>query len=134
MANNINVVDGMPQAIGNRVLVSDMYFGEQTTSGGIIVSSDDGKTRGVYPRWAKVFHKGPDNKDDYNIGEWILVEHGRWTRGINFNINDQELELRMVEAESVLAVSDKRPEELNLGSEYTDGQAATIDPSVFLNQ
>jgi co-chaperonin GroES (HSP10) len=111
-----------------------MYFGEQTTQGGIVIASDDGKTRGIYPRWAKVFHKGPDNNDDYNVGDWVLIEHGRWTRGMTFNVNGEEIELRMAEAESILAVADERPEELHLGAEYTDNQHATVDPSVFLDR
>ena len=37
------------RAVGNRVIVSDMEFGEQVTRGGIIHPSDDG-TRGIYPK------------------------------------------------------------------------------------
>ena len=37
--------------IRNRVLVHNIHFGEQTTKGGIIIRSDDGETRGIYPRW-----------------------------------------------------------------------------------
>ncbi len=32
----------------DQVLVTDMQFGEQKTSGGIILGDDDGKTRGIY--------------------------------------------------------------------------------------
>ena len=49
--------------IRNRVLVHNMHFGEQTTKGGIIIRSDDGETRGIYPRWGQVYAKGPENKD-----------------------------------------------------------------------
>ena len=42
--------EGSLTAVGNRVLVSDMEFGEQTTKGGIILTSDDGNVRGIYPR------------------------------------------------------------------------------------
>ena len=133
MALNINAIKGTPRAIGNRVLVSDMYFGEQKTSSGLIISADDGKTRGIYPRWGKVYSKGPDNKDDYNIGDWILVEHGRWTRGILLDTKDGELEVRMVEAESVLAMSKEKPSGVHIGAEYSDGEHATVDPSAFVN-
>ena len=63
--NTLAKFEGKLTAIGNRVLVSDMYFGEQTTKGGIILTSDDGDVRGIYPRWGKVHSKGPKNKDDY---------------------------------------------------------------------
>ena len=27
--------------------------------------------------------KGKDNNDEYEVGDWIPVEHGRWSRGYN---------------------------------------------------
>jgi co-chaperonin GroES (HSP10) len=127
MAINLNTIKGKPRAIGNRVLVTDMYFGEQTTESGLIISTDDGKERGIYPRWAKVYSKGPDNKDDYSIGEWILVEHGRWTRGIKIETEDDgEIEIRMVEAESILAYSNEKPSGVQIGSTTGNGESVTV--------
>jgi len=133
MALNINTlkVNGV-KAIGNRVLVKDMYFGEQKTKGGIIIGDDDGKTRGIYPRWGKVYAKGPENDDDYEIGQWVLVEHGRWTRGLKIELpDDGEVELRMVEAESILAYSDTKPDDTHIGQEYSDGSGVDIRPEDF---
>ena len=118
--------------IKNRVLVHNMHFGEQTTKGGIIIRSDDGETRGIYPRWGQVHSKGPDNKDPYEVGDWILVEHGRWTRGMKLDITDVgEVEMRMVEAESVLAYAEDKPNDVRIGGEYADGDVATIRPEDF---
>ena len=36
--------------------------------------SDDGQTRGIYPSWGKVYAKGLKNIDDYEIGDWILIQ------------------------------------------------------------
>ncbi len=120
-------------AVGNRVLVTDMYFGEQKTTGGLIITADDGKTRGIYPRWARVYAKGPENKDDYTIGNWVLVEHGRWTRGIKVETpTEGSIEIRMVEAESILAYSEEKPEGVTFGKEYSDGESASFDPSTFV--
>jgi hypothetical protein len=132
MAINLNTINGTPRAVGNRVLVTDMHFGEQVTASGLIVASDDGKTRGIYPRWAKVYSKGPDNKDEYNVGQWILVEHGRWTRGMAINDGSGVKEVRMVESESILAYSNEKPDGLTIGAEYADGEHATIDPGSFI--
>jgi co-chaperonin GroES (HSP10) len=133
MSVNLNAVKGELRAVGNRVLVTDMYFGEQKTAGGLIISTDDGKTRGIYPRWAKVYAKGPDNKDEYDIGDWILIEHGRWTRSMKLEKDDgEEIEVRMVEAESILAMSDEKPDSVQIGAEYADGEHATVDPSSFM--
>ena len=132
MAINLNSIKTKPQAVGNRVLVSDMHFGEQKTASGLIISNDDGKTRGIYPRWGKVFHKGPKNTDPYEIGDWVLIEHGRWTRAIKVEIDDNEFEVRMVETESILGYSVEKPDSVNIGNEYADGEHATIDPSSFM--
>ena len=122
MALNINTIKANSlRAIGNRVLVTDMYFGEQTTQSGLIISSDDGQERGIYPRWAKVLHKGPENKDTYEIGHWILVEHGRWTRGMKVDVENEELEIRMVESESILAYANEKPDSINIGTTSEHG-------------
>ena len=81
---------GKLSPIKNRVIVSDMHFGEQITKGGLIITDDNGSTRGIYPRWCKVHAKGPDNTDSYEVGDWILVEHGRWTRGIDVDEGNGE--------------------------------------------
>lgn len=128
--NAIEVKENL-KAVGNRVLVSDMYFGEQKTASGIILKDDDGTTRGIYPRWSKVYRKGPHNDDPYSEGDWVLVEHGRWTRGIVVD-DGEEREIRMVEAESILGWADEKPEGIILGNEYSDGESATVDPSSFV--
>jgi co-chaperonin GroES (HSP10) len=132
MGVQLNVTKGQVRAVSNRVLVSDMYFGEQKTSSGIVLTSDDGKTRGIYPRWAKVYCKGPQNKDPYEVGQWILIEHGRWTRGFKIDDGNGEQELRMVEAESVLAYADEKPNDTYLGEEFSNGSSTTIRPEDFL--
>ena len=136
MALNIDAIktNGVT-AVGNRVLVTDMYFGEQKTASGLIIGSDNGKTRGIYPRWAKVYAKGPDNKDEYEVGHWILIEHGRWTRGMKIETpSDGEIEIRMVESESVLAYSDEKPEEVYIGAEYENGTGVDIRPEDFIKR
>ena len=132
MSSNINAVKGTPRAFGNNVLVTDMHFGEQITESGIIISDDNGTTRGIYPRWAKVYDKGADNKDQFQIGDWILISHGRWTRSVKVETPTGEVEIRKVELESILATSKEKPNGLQLGAEYADGEHATIDPSSFI--
>jgi hypothetical protein len=132
MAQNYTAIKGTPKAIGEDVLVTEMHFGEQTTAAGLIISSDDGDTRGIYPRWGKVYSKGPRNKDPYKVGDWILISHGRWTRGLKLETKDGEIEMRKAELESILAYSKEKPEGIRIGAEFTDGQAATIDPSAFV--
>lgn len=127
-------IKGSLKPVKNRVLVSHMHFGEQKTKAGLIIRSDDGETRGIYPRWGKVYAKGPTNTEDYAVGDWVLVEHGRWTRGIDLEQdNGDKLTIRMVEAESILAMSDEKPDDVTIGAEYGDGESVSIDPSSFVN-
>ena len=110
-------IKGKLSPIKNRVIVSDMHFGEQIRKSGLILTGDDGTTRGIYPRWCKVHAKGPENTDDYTVGDWILVEHGRWTRGVDVDEGNGEATLRMVEAESIMGWSKDKPESASFNKE-----------------
>ena len=101
-------------AIRNHVIVEDMEFGEQRTAGGIIIVDDDGKQHGIKPRWAKVYAVGP-KQEDVNVGDWILIEHGRWTRGFNFENDDGTiLTLRRVDTDCIMMTSDHAPKDIYL--------------------
>jgi co-chaperonin GroES (HSP10) len=132
MAIKTSVAKGKVRALRNRVLVSEMHFGEQKTASGIIIKNDDGTTRGIYPRWAKVHNKGPENKDDYEIGDWILIEHGRWTRSFTVDEGSGEVELRMVDPDCILMYSHEKPDGVQIGNEYSDTQGADIRPEDFM--
>ena len=92
----------------DHVLVTDMNFGQRTLSSGIIMLGDDEKTDGIRPRWAKVYAVGPDQKDVVP-GQWILIEHGRWTRGILVEIDNIEFTIRRVDPSNILLVSNEEP-------------------------
>ena len=111
-------VNGL-RPIHDHVLVTDLYFGEQKTKGGIIVRDDNGTARGVYPRWARVWAKGSENKDEYNVGDYILIEHGRWTRKMELEIDGEEITVHRVDIDAILAVSDEKPNELQIGEEFS---------------
>ena len=72
------------------LLVINMDMGEMKTAGCIVVQSDDGKAHGVKPRWAEVYKVGAECDLDVKVGQWILIEHGRWTRKIKINDGDGE--------------------------------------------
>lgn len=109
----------MIRALSDRIVVTDMYFGEQKTQSGLVISNDDGKTRGIHPRWARVHDIGESVNCGFTVGDWILIEHGRWTRKF-------EGDYRMVDADCVLAYSHERPSGLQLGNEYGDGESVSV--------
>lgn len=96
------------RAIKDWVIVSDMDFGDMVTKSGIVIRSDDGKAHGVKPRWAKVYATGPDQKD-VTVGQWILIEHGRWTRAMNIDDGEGEKKIHRVDVNGIMAVSDQAP-------------------------
>ena len=118
------------RAIHDDVIVSDMDFDEIVLKSGIVIKSDDGKVHGIKPRWAKVYKVGPEQKD-LKEGQWILVEHGRWTRKILINDGTGEKAIQKVELKAILAVSDEEPSRDYIGTEYANGSTATIRPEDF---
>ena len=92
-----------------RVLVSDMHFGERKSAGGIIMMDDDGSEGGIHPRWGKVYAIG-DQQEDVQVGQWVMVSHGRWSRGFKVKKDGVELEVRMIDENDILLVSDDEPE------------------------
>lgn len=114
------------------LLVYDMDMGEQVTQSGIIINSDDGKAHGVKPRWARVYKKGSDCDLDVEVGQWVLIEHGRWTRKIKIDDGESIKEIQKVEVSSVMAVSNHRPNDVYIGQEFSNGSSINIKPDDFL--
>lgn len=107
-------VKGKVVPIKDHVLVSDMDFGMQKTASGIVITSDNGKSSGVKPRWGKVWAIGPDQRE-VKVGEWICVEHGRWTRTIELEQDDGSiLELRRVETNAIMISADEKPSDVDI--------------------
>ena len=93
-----------------RVLVSHMHFGETKSAGGIILVDDDGSQAGIHPRWAKVYAIGKE-QEDVTVGQWVMVAHGRWSRALKVSKDGVELEVRMIDENDILLVSDEEPEQ-----------------------
>jgi co-chaperonin GroES (HSP10) len=94
----------------NNVLVRDMDFSGRKLSSGIVLLGDDGKTDGIRPRWARVYAVGPE-QCDVTPGQWVMIEHGRWTRGLEVEIDGEEFTLRRVDPNCIIFVSDEEPDQ-----------------------
>lgn len=103
-------------AYGDTVVVIDMEFGERRLSSGIILLNDDGKSSGIRPRWCRVFAVGPDNSEDIQVGDYILVSHGRWTRGVDVEINGAALTVRRIDPKDILLKSTELPDDDTLST------------------
>lgn len=106
--------------IKDYILVTSMNFGERKLSSGLVLLGDDKKNSGIRARWGKVYAIGPE-QTDVTPGQWVLVEHGRWTRGVKFEFdNDQYVTVRRVDSKAIMLVSDEEPKTDDVISEFTD--------------
>ena len=105
--NPIKITSIIP--VKDSILVTDMNFKERFTSGGIIIPKDDGKSSGIRPRWAEVYAVGP-KQHDVQVGDWVCVAHGRWTRGITVDDGMRIHTIRRIDNKDILIVSDEQPE------------------------
>jgi len=102
-------VIGKIRPLRDTVFVTDMVFDEQRTHGGIILQNDDGKSQGIRPRWGRVWATGSE-QTQVQIGEWILVEHGRWTRTVTVETDTGDIiEVRMVDNDAIMMIADELP-------------------------
>jgi co-chaperonin GroES (HSP10) len=126
-------VSGKIKPIHDGVLAYGMNFGERKTRGGIIITGDDGQERGIRPRWCKIYAVGHENKDEYKVGDWIYVEHGRWSRGIILDDADLgEIEVRLIDTKAILLYSEEEPEDSIVGAN-TDFNTGGPRPEDFVN-
>lgn len=105
-------VEGEIKPLHNSIIVTDMSFEGRQLSSGIVLLGDDGKTDGIRPRWARVYAIGPEQRD-VRVGQWVLVEHGRWSRGLKIIRHGAEITIRRADPEAIIFVSDDEPENID---------------------
>lgn len=87
--------------------------GERKTDGGIIMLDDDGKTDGIRPRFFEVHDVGERTGvvDDIKKGDFVLVAHGRWSRGFDVGAEDGR-KLYALDDKDILGIYDGPKENL----------------------
>tara|TARA_R110000796_G_scaffold60233_7_gene139177 strand:- start:10427 stop:10855 length:429 start_codon:yes stop_codon:yes gene_type:complete len=105
----------------DHIIVNEMTFSGRTLNSGIVLLGDDGKTDGIRPRWCQVYAVGPEQQD-VKIGQWVLVEHGRWTRGVHVEMEGEELTLRRIDGDAMMMVSDDEPTNMDTVSQAVYGE------------
>jgi co-chaperonin GroES (HSP10) len=98
------------RALHDHVIVSEMTFDQRITQGGLILLNDNGTTLGIRPRWGQVYAVGPE-QTDVQVGQWICVAHGRWTRGLDIEDESGLRTIRRIDPEDILLISDTQPQD-----------------------
>ena len=90
------------------IIVTDMDFTGRKLNSGIILLGDDGKSEGIRPRWGRVYAIGPEQKD-CKVGQWVFIEHGRWSRGLKIEVDDKAFVIRRADPKAIIFVADEKP-------------------------
>jgi len=98
------------QALRNDVIVSEMSFDQRITQTGLILLNDNGTGLGIRPRWGQVYAVGPE-QTDVQVGDWVCVAHGRWTRGLDIEDESGSRTIRRVDPNDILLVSNTLPQD-----------------------
>jgi hypothetical protein len=102
------------RALNDSVLVCDMEFDTRITQAGLILPNDNGTTLGIRPRWGRVYAVGQDQQD-VEVGQWICVAHGRWTRGVDIDDGSGPTKrtIRKIDPADILLIADgdERPQD-----------------------
>jgi co-chaperonin GroES (HSP10) len=102
------------QALQDYVIVTDMNFKEKISYGGIIIPNSDGKLEGIHARWGKVYSVG-HKQQDIKQGQYVLVKHGRWTRGTLIEDQEGEKTIRRIDPADILLISDEPMQDESIG-------------------
>lgn len=106
-----DAIKGTIKPCKGKVFVELLESGQRKSKGGIILRDDNGKDHGIRPRWAKVYAVGED-VDDLFIGDWVLLEHGRWTFGMDIETTTGVDKVWVIDYPSgVIVVSDTQPDD-----------------------
>ena len=59
---------------------------------------------------------GPEADEDIKVGNWVLVNHGRWTRGVQVeDVTGNVKTIRRVDENDILLVTDEQPMDETVG-------------------
>lgn len=100
------------KAVGDRVLGSMVQKagGHRQLASGLLLPDKDMDMSGIRPRWFKVESIGPD-VDFVKVGQYVYVEHGRWTNELKYKEGDELISVWMLDNEKCLLVSTNHPSE-----------------------
>lgn len=105
-------IKGNVVPLDNDILAIEMETGSHVLASGLIIADDNGKNRGIKPRWCLIYKVGK-NVVDVKPGEWALVSHGRWTFRhlveIEENGETKEIHLQKIDPDGIMGVTDQKP-------------------------
>jgi hypothetical protein len=82
---------------------------ERSTKAGLILTERNFGEEAIRNRWFEVTHVGPE-EDHINVGDYVLVPHGRWSRGLDIEgTMREEDKLFLLDENAMLMLSNELP-------------------------
>ncbi|CAB4133592.1 GroES chaperonin family [uncultured Caudovirales phage] len=104
-------IEGEIKPLHDSVIVTEMDFNDRKLASGILLLGDDGKTDGIRPRWARVYAIGSEQRD-VSVGQWVLIEHGRWSRGLKIIRDGEEIIIHRADPQAIIFASENKPDDI----------------------
>lgn len=83
--------------------------GAERIVNGIILTATNLGEESIRPRWFEVISVGPE-QSMLQAGEYVLVPHGRWSRGIDLdNTLREEDKIFLLDNDALMGTSDVNP-------------------------
>lgn len=101
MSANIKAVND--KVIGRMV---NPPSGHKTLASGIIIKDKDMDVSGIGPRWFEVHSVGPEAPSFVKAGDFVLVEHGRWSNKLTVGLDDY---IWLLDNEKILMIAEGNP-------------------------
>lgn len=98
------MIKAMPEKILAYMIESP--GGHRKLASGILLPDKDAEASGIRPRWFKVFSVG-ERIDWITEGEYVLVEHGRWSNGMT--VDEEDNKVYLLDNNGCLATQDTNP-------------------------
>ena len=61
-----------------------------------------------------------NQQEDVKVGQWLMIAHGRWSRAFKVAKEGVELEVRMVDENDILLVSEDEPDSNRMQAGYVN--------------
>jgi len=92
--------------------IHESFAEERRSKAGLIIMADKFDGAAIRPRWAQVYAVA-ENVDDYDVGQWVLIEHGRWSRSVTIEDPDAEVIINRVDPDGVMGTWDGADKPVN---------------------
>ncbi len=96
------------KAVNDKVIgrMANPPSGTKTLASGIIIKDKDMDVSGIGPRWFEITSVGPEGPDYLKAGDYVLVEHGRWSNKLTVGLDDY---IWLLDNEKILMIADGYP-------------------------